>query len=859
MTSKKILSLDSLSQEEQKLFNIYLNEYNDIFQTILLLPPCEFMHNVSKRVELTIRKKFNDISSVTREKVEEFLTEQVYSREYKYASMALKSVEKRLKSNIPPKIFDDKILDHCKNDKKNGHYIHSCGEPFYIFKYHPLNTEENKLEMLLVCIKCEMIYKSNLIKFHCNSTDIDFYSKVLNNNNKEKELPFATWKKYHCNAVINDTMKCPKCTENLYYDKEENNLICEKCDKIFSPNKISWNCLICKKDFIAEVKEYNNLEFKNMKICVKDTLLNKIKAKPEIMKCGCDIDINKYKFYHKASCKGELYLGEINKKKIVVCHKCDSLGFYDNFVWTCPKCLNKFKTNNNKRKDENKENNNNNNILRESSIFKETSQNIDIKYKSGNKNEIFSAPRKNNRKNEKKEIQVFSSSKKNNFRNNLIHHSRSGKKNEYHLNEIPTPNDNKEKVFKRLRSSNTPYINLKQNLANKFSNLEINNDSVKNLGNMFSRCYVNDKIYEQTAENLKIKDLSIKNSKNSFSTTVSSETNNTNKNEDYCNNNNLEKDNNNNKNFLNNNLKKIVNEENNKEEYEKKKDFEVTNYIIKRQIGEGSFGKIFLVEGKEDGKLYALKKILAITKKDVENLQHEYDILVDIGKCEKSINLIKIYGMQSYQLDPTTFVLYVLMDLASTDWEKEVLFRQKKKKFYNENELLLILNDLVKTFAQLQRMNISHRDIKPQNILVFKGIAHGYKLADFGEAKELLSNSTVTNKQTLRGTELYMSPILFQALRSRKIIKQVNHNTFKSDVFSFGLCALFAASLCYESLYDIRELTNNKIIKSIIKNYLKNHFSNRLIDLISMMLDVEEKTRCDFIELEKIFDSMNIY
>ena len=315
MNSKKNLSLDSLTQDEQKLFNIYLNEYNDIFQTILLLPPCEFMHNVSKRVELTIRKKFNDISSLTREKVEEFLTEQVYSREYKYASMALKSVEKRLKSNIPPKIFNDKILEHCKNDKKNGHYIHSCGEPFYVFKYHPLNAEENKLEMLLVCIKCEMIYKSNLIKFHCNSSDIDFYSKILNNNNKEKELPFATWKKYHCNAVINDTMKCPKCTENLYYDKEENNLICEKCDKIFSPNKISWNCLICKKDFIAEVKEYNNLEFKNMKICVKDTLLNKIKAKPEIMKCGCDIDINKSKFYHKASCKGELYLGEINKKK----------------------------------------------------------------------------------------------------------------------------------------------------------------------------------------------------------------------------------------------------------------------------------------------------------------------------------------------------------------------------------------------------------------------------------------------------------------------------------------------------------------------------------------------------------------
>ena len=44
---------------------------------------------------------------------------------------------------------------------------------------------------------------------------------------------------------------------------------------------------------------------------------------------------------------------------------------------------------------------------------------------------------------------------------------------------------------------------------------------------MFSRSFMNDKIYEQTVENLKIKELSIK---ITFSTNVNSETNNTNKN-----------------------------------------------------------------------------------------------------------------------------------------------------------------------------------------------------------------------------------------------------------------------------------------------------------------------------------------
>ena len=165
-----------------------------------------------------------------------------------------------------------------------------------------------------------------------------------------------------------------------------------------------------------------------------------------------------------------------------------------------------------------------------------------------------------------------------------------------------------------------------------------------------------------------------------------------------------------------------------------------------------------------------------------------------------------------------------------------------------------ILSCLLKSLSILQKQNISHRDIKPQNILVFNdnnNISKKiYKLADFGEAKELLKGDKTTNKQTLRGTELYMSPILFYALRGRKPIKYVQHNTYKSDVFSFGLCALFAASLCFESLYDVRELKSNVSLRVVIQKYLKFRYSHEVISLITKMLDVNETTRMDFIELE---------
>ena len=98
-----------------------------------------------------------------------------------------------------------------------------------------------------------------------------------------------------------------------------------------------------------------------------------------------------------------------------------------------------------------------------------------------------------------------------------------------------------------------------------------------------------------------------------------------------------------------------------------------------------------------------------------------------------------------------------------------------------------------------------------------------------------------------------MAHVLFQALRSKKIIKYIKHNTYKSDVFSFGLCSLFAATLCFESVYDEKKKKNNVSIRFILEKYLSKRYSFDTINIISQMLDINEITRKDFIELEKEF------
>ena len=108
-----------------------------------------------------------------------------------------------------------------------------------------------------------------------------------------------------------------------------------------------------------------------------------------------------------------------------------------------------------------------------------------------------------------------------------------------------------------------------------------------------------------------------------------------------------------------------------------------------------------------------------------------------------------------------------------------------------------------------------------------------------------------TSMQTVRGTELYMSPILYQALKSRPD-KGVNHNVFKSDVFSLGMCFLFASCLDYKCLYDMRKVKNMNDVKNVVNKFVDNKYSNVFSDALVLMLNLNEKERPDFIELSNM-------
>ena len=290
-----------------------------------------------------------------------------------------------------------------------------------------------------------------------------------------------------------------------------------------------------------------------------------------------------------------------------------------------------------------------------------------------------------------------------------------------------------------------------------------------------------------------------------------------------------------------NNMVTTINEE-------PKGDLNLTEFTKINQIGKGTFGKIYAVKWKKNGKKYALKKE---TFKDQEFYKKRNEIKKIINSfLEKtqSNGVIKIYAnLLRKNMDEYNY--YELMEIGERDWDQEIIIRRKKEQYYTEPELFNIANQLINTLSLMQKNHITHRDIKHQNILVVNG---NYKLCDFGEIRSMKGNGVVV--QRIRGSELFMSPILFYGLRANLI--QVKHNTYKSDVFSLGMCLLYAATMHFDGTDEIRELIDMNKIKIILEKYLKERYSDKFINLLLKMLETNEDLRPDFEQLEKDFANL---
>ena len=187
------------------------------------------------------------------------------------------------------------------------------------------------------------------------------------------------------------------------------------------------------------------------------------------------------------------------------------------------------------------------------------------------------------------------------------------------------------------------------------------------------------------------------------------------------------------------------------------------------------------------------------------------------------------------------------MPLSLCDWSQEIPNRS-----YTQSKLLNILSQLVSSLSFLQRNNVAHRDIKPQNIFIYDNSK--YSLADFDEITK------IEHKKELKvtGTELFMSPLLHNALREGATY--IKHNAYKSDVFSLGLCLVYAITSNYDLLSYIQrssDFMNEKTLKKYFDKYGYD-YSTEFINVLFKMIKKDEKDRYDFIELSKVLENLKL-
>lgn len=120
---------------------------------------------------------------------------------------------------------------------------------------------------------------------------------------------------------------------------------------------------------------------------------------------------------------------------------------------------------------------------------------------------------------------------------------------------------------------------------------------------------------------------------------------------------------------------------------------------------------------------------------------------------------------------------YLVMDLLHGETARQRFDAQGTFEPVAALELMIELTDCLKAAHQA---NIIHRDIKPENLFLTE---HGLKVLDFGIARALDGNSSLTQTGTSLGTPAYMSPEQARGKQAELSIK--------SDIYSVGATLFF--------------------------------------------------------------------
>lgn len=243
-----------------------------------------------------------------------------------------------------------------------------------------------------------------------------------------------------------------------------------------------------------------------------------------------------------------------------------------------------------------------------------------------------------------------------------------------------------------------------------------------------------------------------------------------------------------------------------------------------RVLGEGSFGKVFLVsfEGLANlkmKKLYALKVMSKAQIMHSNQLMHVYN--------EKSVmlTLYSSFFVRLYSTFQDERHLFMVMEYVPggelfSYMQKIIKFTVKNARFY--------ISEILVALSVLHGMGIIYRDLKPENVLIDE---RGHiKLADFGFSKRMYQSAT----WTLCGTPEYLAP---------EIVMNIGHS-FEVDFWSLGVI-LYEMIVGHPPFYHENQV---ELCRLIIRGNIKfpSFVSPVCRDIIKQLLQTDRRKRLGY-------------
>lgn len=190
-------------------------------------------------------------------------------------------------------------------------------------------------------------------------------------------------------------------------------------------------------------------------------------------------------------------------------------------------------------------------------------------------------------------------------------------------------------------------------------------------------------------------------------------------------------------------------------------------YTILETLGRGGTGEVRLAQRHIDGAYVVLKSLLPQYAQSQETIRRFYQEAAILAQLSHPA-IVQLYDFFVVEGTP-----YLVMEYVAGQSLQAILEQTQAPLAWRWTYSML--TPILQALAYLHERGILHRDIKPSNILILPD--GGAKLIDFGIAKGLDRDLSLTQTGAQVGTVLYLAP---EQIRGEPATPQ-------SDLYSMGL------------------------------------------------------------------------